>query len=86
MPDKQHFDRDSRSRTSLIRAAKKGDIEQVRKIIFSLPGTGLGPARLGLIQLKDASGFTAFDVATKCGHKKIARLLYQEQMRMEFFE
>ncbi len=72
MLKKHLFDLDSRGRAPLIRAAKKGDIEQVRQIIFSLPGTGLGPARLGLILLKTASGQTAFDVATKYGHKKIA--------------
>ena len=80
------FDQDSVGRTSLFYAAERGDLEQVRRIIFSLPGTGLWPQRLGLLAIKDSSGLTASDVAEQAGHKEIADLLRGEQMRMEFFE
>jgi hypothetical protein len=80
------FVQDSVGRTALFYAAEKGDLDQVRKIIFSLSGTGLWPQRLSLIEIKDASGLTASDVAEQAGYKEIADLLRGEQMRMEFFE
>ena len=80
------FDQDSVGRTSLFYAAERGDIEQVRQIIYSLAGTGVWPQRLALIGRKDSSGLTASDVAEQAGHKEIASLLRGEQMRMEFFE
>ena len=87
MPNRSdHFARDSVGRTSLFYAAERGDLEEVRQIIFSLAGTGLWPQRLSLIEVKDSSGLTAADVAEQAGHKEIADLLRSEQMRMEFFE
>ena len=80
------FARDSVGRTSLFYAAKRGDLKEVRRIIFSLAGTGLSPQRLSLIGIRDSSGLTASDVAEQAGHKGIADLLRGEQMRMEFFE
>jgi ankyrin repeat protein len=80
------FARDSVGRTSLFYAAEQGDLEQVRRIIFSLAGTGLWPQRLALIEIRDASGLTASDVAEQAGHQEIADLLRGEQTRMEFFE
>ena len=80
------FDQDSRGRTVLFSAAERGDIEEVRQIIFSLAGTGLCCQRLSLISVKDSSGLTAGDVAEQSGHKEIADLLRDEMMRMEFFE
>ena len=80
------FARDWRGRTNLFQAAKRGDIEEVRRIIFSLAGTGLSCQRLSLIETKDLSGLTASDVAEKAGHKEVADLLRSEQGRMEFFE
>ena len=80
------FAQDSVGRTTLFYAAARGDLEQVRRIIFSLAGTGLWPQRLSLIEIKDSSGLTAIDVAEQAGHKEIAELLRGEQMRMEFFE
>ena len=80
------FARDSIGRTTLFYAAESGDLEQVRRMIFSLAGTGLWPQRLSLIEIKDSSGLTASDVAEQAGHKGIADLLRSEQMRMEFFE
>ena len=79
------FDQDSEGRTTLFYAAEKGDLEQVRRIIFSLAGTGLWPQRLALIEVKDASGLTAADVAEQAGHKEIASLLRGEQVRMEYY-
>ena len=79
------FAQDSTGRTTLFYAAESGDMEQVRRIIFSLAGTGLYPQRLGLIEIKDSAGLTASDVAEQAGHKEIADLLRGEQMRMEFF-
>ena len=80
------FAQDSVGRTTLFDAAKRGDLDQVRRIIFSLAGTGLWPQRLALIEIKDASGLTAADVAELAGHKEIADLLRGEQMRMEYYE
>jgi ankyrin repeat protein len=80
------FAQDSDGRTSLFYAAERGDLKEVRRIIFSLAGTGLCCQRLSLIEIRDSSGLTASDVAEHAGHKGIADLLRGEQMRMEFFE
>ena len=80
------FARDTAGRTTLFCAAERGDLSEVRQIIFSLAGTGLWPQRLSLIDVKDSSGLTAADVAEQAGHKEIADLLRSEQMRMGFFE
>ena len=80
------FDRDKVGRTALMRAAEEGDLEAVRRMIFSLAGTGMCCQRLSLISKKDDSGFTASDFAEQNGHQEIASLLLGEQMRMEFFE
>ncbi len=80
------FSQDSVGRTSLFNAAEKGDIEEVRRIIFSLSGTGLSLQRLSLIEIKDSYGLTATNVAKQARHGEIADLLRGEQMRMEFFE
>jgi ankyrin repeat protein len=80
------FARDSAGRTSLFYAAERGDLEEVRRMIYSLAGTGLWCQRLALIETRDSSGLTASDVAEHAGHKEIADLLRGEQMRMEFFE
>jgi ankyrin repeat protein len=79
------FAQDSVGRTALFYAAERGDLKEVRRIIFSLAGTGLWPQRLALIEVKDSSGLTASDVAEQAGHKEIADLLRGEQMRMEYF-
>ena len=83
---KRLFEQDALGRTSLFQAAEKGLEEEVREIIFSLRGTGLGPPRLSLITTKDQSALTAADVAEQRGHKEIARLLRVEQGRMEYYE
>jgi ankyrin repeat protein len=80
------FAQDSIGRTALFHAAERGDLKEVRRIIFSLAGTGLCCQRLSLLAIKDSSGLTASDVAEQAGHKGIADLLRGEQMRMEFFE
>jgi hypothetical protein len=80
------FARDAEGRTTLFYAAEKGDMDQVRRIIYSLSGTGLSLQRLSLITIVDASGLMAADVAEGAGHEEIARLLRGEQGRMEFFE
>ena len=80
------FVQDSIGRTTLFYAAERGDLKEVRRIIFSLAGTGLSCQRLSLIEIRDSSGLTASDVAEQAGHKEIADLLRGEQMRMEFFE
>jgi hypothetical protein len=80
------FAQDSDGRTTLFYAAERGDLEEVRRIIFSLAGTGLWPQRLGLIEIQDSSGLTAADVAEQAGHKEIADLLRGEQVRMEYYE
>ena len=83
---KSLFEQDENGRTSLFDAAESGNEAEVRKIIFSLTGTGLFPQRLGLISIKDNNGETAADVAEKNGHSTIAQLLRGEQFRMEYFE
>lgn len=86
LSDSDLFARDSSGRTALFHAAERGDMEEVRRMIFSLAGTGVCCQRLGLIGLKDSDGLTASDVAGQAGHEDIADLLRSEQMRMEFFE
>jgi len=81
-----HFARDPSGRTRLFHAAEHGDLNEVRKIIYSLTGTGLSPQRLSLINIRDSSGLTAAEVAELAGNKEIADLLRSEQMRMEYFE
>ena len=80
------MEQDIVGRTPLFYAAEKGHEEEVREIIFSFRGTGLGPPRLALIATKDVTGLTAADVAEQNGHQEIARLLRSEQGRMEFYE
>jgi hypothetical protein len=80
------FRRDAAGRTVLFDAAERGDLEEVRRIIYSLAGTGLSPQRLALIAIVDASGRTASDVAEQHGHHEIAALLRGEQARMEYYE
>jgi 2'-5' RNA ligase len=80
------FAQDSAGRTTLFYAAERGDLEQVRRIIFRLTGTGLSPQRLALLEIEDASGLTAADVAEQAGHKEIADLLRSEWVRMEYYE
>jgi hypothetical protein len=80
------YKRDSAGRTVLFHAAERGDLEEVRRIIFSLVGVGVCCERLGHIQIKDSSGLTAADVAEQAGHSEIVALLRSEEGRMEFFE
>jgi hypothetical protein len=80
------FAQDSAGRTALFYAAERGDVEQVRQIIYRLTGTGLSPQRLALLEIKDASGLTAADVAEQAGHAEIADLLRSEWVRMEYYE
>ena len=80
------FKVDDIGRTTLFYAAAKGDIEEVRKIIFSLAGTGIGCQRLSLISHKDQFGVTAAEVAEKLGHEEIRKLLISELVRMEYYE
>jgi len=84
--EKGLFEKDWRGRTALFHAAEKGLEEEVREMIFSLPGTGLSPARNALISIQDNSSLTAADLAEKNGHQAIASLLRGEQGRMDFFE
>ena len=83
---KHLLEQDALGRTPLFYAAEKGLGEEVREMIFSLRGTGLGPTRLKLITTEDHSGLTAADVAEQNGHEEIARLLRVEQGRMEYYE
>lgn len=84
--EKGLFKKDALGRTPLFYAAEQGHEEEVRRMIFSLPGTGLSPARNALISIKDNSGLTAADLAERNGHKAISMLLRSEQGRMDFFE
>ena len=83
---KRLLKQDTRGWTPLFYAAKEGDEEAVKEIIFRFRGTGMLPPRLALIATKDHAGLTAADVAEQNGHEEIARLLHGEQGRMEWFE
>ena len=72
------FAQDSAGHTTLFYAAERRDLKEVRRIIFSLAGTGLSPQRLSLIGIRDSSGLTASDVAEQAGYKGIADLLQGE--------
>lgn len=85
MPRSPLFNKDNEGRTSLFHAAKEGDIQAVKRIIYSLSGTGLWPERLSLITNKDNNGKTAIDAAQQAGNDDIAQLLAGEQGRMEHF-
>ena len=80
------FAKDSLGRTSLFHAAETGNIEEVKMMIFSVGGTGLSCQRLALIKIRDSRGLTVIEAAANSGHREIADLLLNEQMRMEFFE
>lgn len=80
------LEQDALGRTPLFYAAEQGLEEQVREMIYSFRGTGLSPARLKLIATRDHAGLTAADVAEQNGHVEIARLLREEQGRMEYYE
>jgi hypothetical protein len=69
MDKSKYFERDVTGRTRLFYAVEKGDIEEVRQIIFSLAGTGLSCQRLALINIEDLEGLTAIDVAKSSGQK-----------------
>ena len=62
------FARDIAGRTSLFYAAEEGGINEVRRIIYGLTGTGFSPQRLSLLVIKDVTGLTASDVAEQAGH------------------
>ena len=81
-----YFKTDDRGRTILFHYAAVGDQDQVEKIIYRLPSTGLSGQRRALINHKDHDGLTAIDVAKKCGHEEIASLLEVELVRINFFE
>lgn len=80
------FEVDSMGRTVLINLAAKGDFAAVRRIIYSLPGTGFSCPRYVLIGHTDNTGKTAIDAAREGGHQAIAKLLSYELSRMEWFE
>ncbi len=81
-----HFAKDEEGRTALFAMAAQGDMKGVKEIIFSLSGTGVGPQRRALIEVKDRQGQTASDVAREAGHSDIAELLDRERIRMEYYE
>jgi ankyrin repeat protein len=80
------FARDKVGRTSLFYAAERGDMQEVKRIIYRLTGTGMMPQRLALLQIEDVAGLTASDVAELAGHQEIADLLVSEEVRMEYYE
>lgn len=85
-PSGDYFLTDNDGRTILFFHAETGNLQEVERIIFSLPGTGIYCQRLALINHKDKNGLTAADVAARNGHEDIAKLLRSEAGRMEFFE
>jgi len=81
-----HFKIDDKGRTILFYYAATGNLSEVKRIIFSLAGTGLSCQRYALIRIKDNEGYTAADIAAQNGHIEIEKLLRSEQGRMEYFE
>lgn len=84
--DQDPFARNETGRTSLFHAAERGDMEEVKRILSRLRGTGFGPPRLALLEITDAEGLTAADVAERHGHMEITELLRHERDRMDCFE
>ncbi len=84
--DNDYFKTDDKGRTILFYYSSIGNKDQVEKIIFSLPSTGLSGQRLALIKHKDNDGLTAIDVAINSGYNEIATLLEVEVDRINFFE
>lgn len=82
----KQFETDEKGWTSLFYAARDGDMEEVRSILKGVRGTGIFPPRQALIELKDAEGLTAIDVAKRAGHKEISDYLDGERIRMEYCE
>ena len=80
------FAKDEKGRTALHHAAARGVETEVWAVLAKVRGTGAFPPRQGLIELRDADGLTAADLAERGGHAKIAELLRGEVSRMEFFE
>jgi hypothetical protein len=80
------FAKDEKGRTPLHHAAARGVESEVWAVLSKVRGTGIFPPRQGLIEIKDAEGLTAADLAERSGHAKIAELLRGEVSRMEFFE
>lgn len=75
----------------LFEAIRNGDIELVKRLVFSLAGTGIFCQRLGLLEMKASDGYRAEDLAKACSgyskkHEEIYEFLKSERIRMEFFE
>jgi len=68
----------------LLRAAKEGDYEEVKKIINQPVETG-GLLMLRLIA-RDVDGKTALHLAAECGHKQIVEYLLSHGMRINLDE
>ena len=80
------FDVDEDGKTALFHCAERGDLVEVERIIFSMPGTGFSPQRLAMIAHRDNQGLTAAEVAEQAGHAEVASLLIGERLRMEYSE
>lgn len=85
-PYRDLFVGDALGRTRLFYLAAKGRRAEIKRVLFSLAGTGVWPQRLSLIEMEDHDGRTAADFADQYGHEAIAELLRREQERMRFFE
>jgi Ankyrin repeats (3 copies) len=81
-----NFILDSLGRTSLFYACQNGELDVVKKIIFSETGTGIFPTRLALIEKKDKNGFKAADIAEQSNYLEIAQLLRDQESRMYWKE
>ncbi|MFH1520474.1 MAG: ankyrin repeat domain-containing protein [Candidatus Micrarchaeota archaeon] len=80
------FAKDNKGRTALFYAAENGRLDIVKKLIFSLRGTGFAPPRQGFLEIKNNNGENAADIAGKKGHNEIVDLILSEIARMKYFE
>ncbi|MBW1765361.1 MAG: ankyrin repeat domain-containing protein [Deltaproteobacteria bacterium] len=80
------FLRDKDGRTALFYAAERGDEEIVWMLLSSLAGTGIGPQRGALLEVRDNDGVLAEDWAQINGQEEIRRILSIERQRIAYFE
>jgi ankyrin repeat protein len=80
------FERDEKGNTALFYISEKGDFEMFKTVVCSVPGTGIFPQRLALLEIKNNDNETVLDIAKRKGLKEIQDFIESEILRMEYFE
>lgn len=70
----------------LFDAIENRDLEKVKKIIFSFPGTGTYPQRLTILESVNVEGKTPLEIAEENDYKEIVELIKTEILRMKYCE